>query len=108
MQASGLVEVPYLMVQATVMVVISYFMVGFQHSAWKFFYFLLMYFMSLTMVGGILHASWAQLAGPAGTQLAGPAWVQSEGAGTDAACLPALGAKIRATASAHPPAPQQR
>ncbi|KAL4427934.1 hypothetical protein ABPG75_002023 [Micractinium tetrahymenae] len=47
--ASGVVEIPYLVVQAALMVVISYWMVGFQRVAWKFFYFLLTYMCSLAM-----------------------------------------------------------
>lgn len=47
--AQGIVEIPYLLVQAIVMVVMVYWMVGFSVSAWKFFYFLLMFFMSVTM-----------------------------------------------------------
>lgn len=47
--AQGLVEIPYLLVQAITMVVMVYWMVGFQVSAWKFFYFLLMFFLSVTL-----------------------------------------------------------
>ncbi|KAI3428353.1 hypothetical protein D9Q98_006733 [Chlorella vulgaris] len=47
--ASGVVELPYLLAQSTLMVVIVYWMVGFQAVAWKFFYFLLTYFLALTM-----------------------------------------------------------
>lgn len=47
--AQGVVEIPYLLVQAIVMVVMVYWMVGFQASAWKFFYFLLMFFLSVTL-----------------------------------------------------------
>ncbi|KAL4442124.1 hypothetical protein ABPG77_011385 [Micractinium sp. CCAP 211/92] len=47
--ASGVVEIPYLVVQAVLMVVISYWMAGFQALAWKFFYFLLTYWCSLAM-----------------------------------------------------------
>jgi len=48
--AQGVAELPYLAVQAIVMVCITYWMVGFQPEAWKFFYFLLMFFLSVTMV----------------------------------------------------------
>jgi hypothetical protein len=48
--AQGFAELPYLAVQAIVMVCITYWMVGFQPVAWKFFYFLLMFFLSVTMV----------------------------------------------------------
>ena len=47
--AQGVAEFPYLLVQAITMVVIVYWMVGFQVSAWKFFYFLLMFFLSITL-----------------------------------------------------------
>lgn len=47
--AQGMAEIPYLAAQAIVMVVITYWMVGFQPVAWKFFYFLLMFFLSVTM-----------------------------------------------------------
>lgn len=49
--AQAVAEIPYLVVQAVVMVCITYWMVGFQPVAWKFFYFLLMFFLSVTMVG---------------------------------------------------------
>ena len=45
--ATGVVELPYLLVQALIMVCISYWLVGFAPVAWKFFYFLLMFFTSL-------------------------------------------------------------
>jgi len=48
--AQGVAELPYLAVQAIVMVVITYWMVGFQPVAWKFFYFMLMFFLAVTMV----------------------------------------------------------
>jgi ABC-type multidrug transport system ATPase subunit len=47
--AQGVAELPYLAVQAFVMVVVSYWMVGFEPVAWKFFYFLLMFFLTVTM-----------------------------------------------------------
>ena len=47
--AQALAEFPYLLVQAITMVVIVYWMVGFELSAWKFFYFLLMFLLSITM-----------------------------------------------------------
>ncbi len=47
--AQGAAEFPYLLVQAITMVVIVYWMVGFQLSAWKFFYFLLMFLLSITL-----------------------------------------------------------
>ena len=47
--AQGMAEFPYLLIQAITMVVIVYWMVGFQVSAWKFFYFLLMFFLSITL-----------------------------------------------------------
>ena len=47
--AQGIAELPYLAVQAITMVSISYWMVGFQPVAWKFFYFLLMFFLAVTM-----------------------------------------------------------
>jgi ABC-type multidrug transport system ATPase subunit/ABC-type multidrug transport system permease subunit len=47
--AQGAAELPYLALQAIIMVVMVYWMVGFQVSAWKFFYFLLMFLMSVTM-----------------------------------------------------------
>ncbi|KAI8105725.1 hypothetical protein M9434_000307 [Picochlorum sp. BPE23] len=47
--AQGMAEIPYLAAQAIVMVVLTYWMVGFQPIAWKFFYFLLMFFLSVTM-----------------------------------------------------------
>jgi ABC-type multidrug transport system ATPase subunit/ABC-type multidrug transport system permease subunit len=47
--AQGVAELPYLAVQAIVMVTVSYFMVGFELVAWKFFYFLLMFFLTITM-----------------------------------------------------------
>lgn len=48
--AQGVAEIPYLATQAIIMVVIAYWMVGFQPIAWKFFYFLLMFFLAVTMV----------------------------------------------------------
>ncbi|KAL4527487.1 hypothetical protein Ndes2526B_g08823 [Nannochloris sp. 'desiccata'] len=47
--AQGAAELPYLAVQAIVMVTVSYWMVGFEPVAWKFFYFLLMFFLTVTM-----------------------------------------------------------
>lgn len=47
--AQGVAEIPYLLVQGITMVVMVYWMAGFQVSAWKFFYFLLMFFLSVTM-----------------------------------------------------------
>jgi len=47
--AQGVAELPYLAVQAIVMVVVTYWMVGFIPVAWKFFYFLLMFFLTITM-----------------------------------------------------------
>ena len=49
LQASGVVELPYLVAQSTLMIVITYWMVGFQAVAWRFFYFLLLYILTLTM-----------------------------------------------------------
>jgi len=48
--AQGVAELPYLVVQAVVMVCIAYWMVGFDNVAWKFFYFLLLFFEVVTMV----------------------------------------------------------
>jgi ABC-type multidrug transport system permease subunit len=45
--ATGVAELPYLLVQALIMVCIAYWLVGFAAVAWKFFYFLLMFFTSL-------------------------------------------------------------
>eukprot|EP00887_Chlorella_sp_A99_P001837 scaffold19.g1837.t1 len=45
----ALAEVPYLVVQAVTMVCVTYWMVGFQALAWKFFYFLLLFFLSVAM-----------------------------------------------------------
>ena len=47
--AQAVAELPYLAVQAIVMVSIAYWMVGFQAIAWKFFYFLLLFFLTVTM-----------------------------------------------------------
>ena len=47
--AQGVAELPYLAVQAITMVVVTYWMVGFQMVAWKFFYFLLLFFLTVTM-----------------------------------------------------------
>lgn len=47
--AQGIAELPYLAIQAVVMVVVTYWMVSFQPVAWKFFYFLLMFFLTITM-----------------------------------------------------------
>lgn len=47
--AMGLSELPYLVVQTVLMACISYWMVGFAASAWKFFYFLALFFLCLTM-----------------------------------------------------------
>ena len=47
--AQGLAELPYLLAQSIIMVVIAYWMTGFEPAAWKFFYFLLMFFLSVTL-----------------------------------------------------------
>lgn len=47
--AQGFAEIPYLAVQAVLMVSITYWMVGFIASAWKFFYFLLVFFLTVTL-----------------------------------------------------------
>lgn len=47
--AQGVAEVPYLAVQSLIMVIVTYWMVGFIVSAWRFFYFLLLFFLTVTM-----------------------------------------------------------
>jgi ABC-type multidrug transport system permease subunit len=47
--AQGVAELPYLALQSIIMVCISYWMVGFAAEAWKFFYFLLMFWLTVTM-----------------------------------------------------------
>lgn len=47
--ALGLAEVPYLLLQVLVMVNITYWLVHFSHTAWKYFYFLLLYAITLLM-----------------------------------------------------------
>lgn len=47
--AQGAAEAPYIFAQSVVMVCISYWMVGFAPVAWLFFYYLLMYLLTLTM-----------------------------------------------------------
>lgn len=46
--ATGLAEIPYLAVQTIIMSGISYWMVGFSTTAWKFFYFMLMFLTGIT------------------------------------------------------------
>jgi len=46
---SGLVEVPYLLTQGLIMSVVAYWMIGFEAIAWKFFYFFLLFTLSITM-----------------------------------------------------------
>lgn len=45
----GLTEIPYLFVQAVLMVCITYWIVGFDAIAWKFFYFFLLFFLTIAM-----------------------------------------------------------
>jgi hypothetical protein len=45
--SQAVAELPYLAVQALLMSCIAYWLIGFQAVAWKFFYFLLLYFLSL-------------------------------------------------------------
>lgn len=45
--ATGLAELPYLALQSIIMVNCTYWLVEFQAVAWKYFYFLLLYFLSL-------------------------------------------------------------
>ncbi|KAK2076776.1 hypothetical protein QBZ16_005002 [Prototheca wickerhamii] len=47
--ATALAEVPYLVLQTLLLVSITYWMVGFQAVAWKFFFFLILFFLNLTM-----------------------------------------------------------
>lgn len=47
--AQGLVEIPYLLIQAMIMVVIVYWMAGFQADTWKFFYFYLTFFLCISL-----------------------------------------------------------
>ena len=47
--ASGFVELPYLFLQSAVFMPITYFMIGFDGSAAKFFFFWLVFLMALTM-----------------------------------------------------------
>ncbi|KAL6777130.1 hypothetical protein ACKKBF_B20305 [Auxenochlorella protothecoides x Auxenochlorella symbiontica] len=47
--ATSIAEIPYLLIQTVIMAAISYWMVGFDPVAWKFFYFLLIFGLSLTM-----------------------------------------------------------
>ncbi|KAL4434347.1 hypothetical protein ABPG75_000788 [Micractinium tetrahymenae] len=47
--ALGLAEVPYLLLQVLVMVNMVYWLVHFSHTAWKYFYFLLLYSITLLM-----------------------------------------------------------
>lgn len=54
--AQTVVELPYLLVQAFLMVIITYWMVGFQGVAWKWFYFYLTYVLTLMMFTFLGHA----------------------------------------------------
>ena len=47
--ASGFVELPYLFLQSAVFVPITYWMVGFEANAGKFFFFWLVFLMALTL-----------------------------------------------------------
>ena len=47
--ASALVEIPFLLMQGLIMSAVSYWMVGFEAVAWKFFYFMLLFTLSITM-----------------------------------------------------------
>lgn len=47
--ASGFVELPYLFLQSAVFVPISYWMIGFEANAAKFFFFWLVFLMALTL-----------------------------------------------------------
>ncbi|KAL6777131.1 hypothetical protein ACKKBF_B40440 [Auxenochlorella protothecoides x Auxenochlorella symbiontica] len=47
--ATSVAEIPYLLIQALIMSVVAYWMVGFDPVAWKFFYFLLLLTLVLTM-----------------------------------------------------------
>jgi hypothetical protein len=47
--ATSLVEVPYLMAQSLLMVLIIYWAVGFQTTGWQWWYFYLTYTLSLTL-----------------------------------------------------------
>ena len=44
-----MLQIPYVLVQAIVMTNITYWMVGFAGIAWKWAYFLLLYFLALSM-----------------------------------------------------------
>ena len=46
--ASGIVELPWVLVQSILLSVIAYWMLGLQPVAWKFFYFVLVMFLNLT------------------------------------------------------------
>ena len=47
--AAGFVEVPYLLLQSTIFMPITYWMIGFEASAAKFIFFWLVFVMSLSM-----------------------------------------------------------
>ena len=47
--ASGFVELPYLFLQSAVFMPITYFLIGFEGNAAKFFFFWLVFLMALTM-----------------------------------------------------------
>ena len=47
--ASGFVELPYLFLQSAVFMPITYWMIGFEASAAKFFFFWLVFLMALTL-----------------------------------------------------------
>lgn len=48
--AQAVSEIPYVMLQSTVIVSLTYWMMGLVPVAWKFFYFLLLFFLSTIMV----------------------------------------------------------
>jgi len=47
--ASGFVELPYLLLQSAVFMPITYWMIGFEANAAKFFFFWLVFLMALTL-----------------------------------------------------------
>lgn len=47
--AAGFVEIPYLLLQSAIFMPITYWLIGFEASAAKFFFFWLVFLMSLAM-----------------------------------------------------------
>lgn len=47
--AAGFVEIPYLLLQSTIFMPITYWMIGFEANAAKFFFFWLVFLMALAM-----------------------------------------------------------